>query len=116
MFQNFILDDDKIARKTPVGYTRAYSVEELMTQLQTNLDPIGVITFDNDLGTSLEGYDALKMMLNHGYFAQHYNIHSANVVAVNNMVAYLKSAMRTNYIPNATVTTYSLQELTQKGI
>ena len=74
------------------------------------------ITLDNDLGeNALEGYDAVKRLVDLGISAKWWNIHSENVVAADNMHAYLSNAMYYHKINEATITNYKTRGLHEKS-
>lgn len=104
---NIFLDDDLQQRQTPIGFERFVDGTDLMTFMTDDdyLVPVAIISFDNDLGYDIEGYDVLKNLVNHGVSAKRWNLHSANVIAVRNMRSYLESAMKMGVIDNALITT-----------
>lgn len=111
---NIYLDDDLDNRPTPPHFKRFVSGEDLIQYLVTKPD-INWISFDNDLGQGkLEGYDVVKYMVNHGIGAGHYNVHSRNIVAEENMQKYLESAMEHGVIRRQPVTTYKETNLITK--
>lgn len=102
---NIIIDDDLTNRQTPKSFTRfstGYDLLQFMMQHpNTHIDNI---TFDNDLGTGLpEGYDLVKEMVNNNWHVVHINIHSANIVAVTNMISYIQSAKKMNVFDYASL-------------
>jgi len=110
---NIFLDDDLQMRQTPQGFKRFVTGQDLIdyvSQHDFRLD-IGIISFDNDLGTDIEGYDVLKFLVRHDISARLWNLHTANVVARNNMNLYLASAMSAGVIDTARVVMFSSKEI-----
>lgn len=105
MMVNLYLDDDLINRPTPASFKRFTSAEELLTYLDQNPDiQIDTLSLDNDLGQDrLEGYDLVKELVKRQVKVNCYLIHSANIVAQQNMLSYLTQAMKFKIIPNAPV-------------
>lgn len=95
---NIILDDDITNRITPPGFKRFTTGFDLMEFMKQNPDTnIEYITFDNDLGLGLpEGYDVVKEMVLDNWCVKYINLHSANTVAVKNMISYIQSAVKSN--------------------
>lgn len=114
---NYMIDDDRQYRPTPKGFKRYYTPQELMNAIKYE-DHIGMITIDNDLGDhskpEIDGQVIVKWMVRLGINAEAYNIHSANVIAVANMVSYLRSAMKAGVIANAPITVYPIKELIER--
>ena len=113
---NIIIDDDLAYRKTPKGFIRFTDSEGVLSFMNKNPDvEIGKITFDNDLGIgSLEGYDIIKVMIEHKWNVKEVNIHSANVVAVKNSVGIINSAIRHSIIDPIPISTNDLNTYTEK--
>lgn len=89
------LDDDLEYRNTPPGYLRFTTGESLIDYMNDNNPEVGTISFDNDLGEDvLEGYDVVKEMISSGWNVKNVVVHSANIVAKNNMQRYILSANR----------------------
>ena len=105
MMVNLYLDDDLINRPTPASFKRFTSAEELLTYLDQNPDiQIDTLSLDNDLGQDkLEGYDLVKELVKRQVKVNCYLIHSANIIAQQNMLSYLTQAMKFKAIPNAPV-------------
>lgn len=93
---NIIIDDDLKNRQTPNGFTRFSTGFDLLEFMKKNPDThIENITFDNDLGSGLpEGYDIVKEMVLDNWHVDHINLHSANIVAVTNMISYINSGKK----------------------
>lgn len=112
-----MIDDDRQYRPTPKGFKRYYTPQELMNAIKYE-DHIGMITIDNDLGDhskpEIDGQVIVKWMVRLGINAEAYNIHSANVIAVANIVSYLRSAMKAGVIANAPITVYPIKELIER--
>lgn len=93
---NIIIDDDLNNRQTPKSFTRFTTGNDLLAFMKKNPETIiEHITFDNDLGDGLpEGYDIVKTMVNDQWQVKEINLHSANIIAVRNMISYLQSALK----------------------
>ena len=105
------LDDE---RPAPLGWHHFYTAESMIAFFEAYKGEYNVtcITLDNDLGeNALEGYDAVKKLVDLGISAKWWNIHSENVVAADNMHNYLSSAMYYHMINNAAITNYKTREL-----
>lgn len=90
---NIYLDDDLVYRATPLGYLRFTTGESLIEYMNTTKPEVDTISFDNDLGENiLEGYDVVKEMISSGWNVKNVVVHSANIVAKNNMQRYILSA------------------------
>lgn len=105
MMVNLYLDDDLINRPTPTSFKRFTSGEELLAYLDQHPDvQIDSISLDNDLGQGkIEGYDLVKELINRQVVAKRYLIHTANIIAQQNMISYLAQAMRCKLIPQAPI-------------
>lgn len=110
-----ILDDDLTNRLTPNNFTRFTTGFDLLRYMKDHpLTHIEEITFDNDLGLGLpEGYDVVKTMVNDQWHVDNINLHSANIIAVNNMISYILSAKKVNVfsykkLSKRSLTNYSL--------
>lgn len=122
------LDDE---RPASLGWYHFYTAESMIAFFEAYKGEYNIdyITLDNDLGdNALEGYDAVKKLVDLGVSAKWWNIHSENVIAVDNMHAYLSNAMfhdriktdnMYNYLSSAmyyhmineaTITTYKAKE------
>lgn len=118
---NIILDDDLVNRPTPSGFKRFTTGNDLMQFMLENPNIIiDEITFDNDLGRDLpEGYDVVKQMVLDHWNVNKINIHSANIVAVSNMISFIKSAKRVQVFNYTSLTDLSLanyiRHLSQKS-
>lgn len=118
---NIILDDDLINRPTPSGFKRFTTGNDLIQFMLENPNIIiDEITFDNDLGRDLpEGYDVVKQMVLNHWNVNKINIHSANIIAVSNMVSFIKSAKRAQVFNYTSLTDLSLanyiRHLSQKS-
>ena len=100
------LDDE---RPAPLGWYHFYTAESMIAFFEAYKGEYNItyITLDNDLGeNALEGYDAVKKLVDLGVNAKWRNIHSENVVAADNMHNYLSSAMHYHKINEATITNY----------
>ena len=91
MMVNLYLDDDLINRPTPTSFKRFTSGEELLAYLDQHPDvQIDSISLDNDL-------------VNRQVAVKRYLIHTANIIAQQNMISYLAQAMRCKLIPQAPI-------------
>lgn len=113
---NIILDDDLENRQTPTGFTRFTTGFDLMEFMKQNPDTnIEYITFDNDLGSGLpEGYDVVKEMILDNWRVKYINLHSANTVAVKNMISYIQSAVKSDVFKYERLTKRPLYLYSQK--
>ena len=105
------LDDE---RPAPLGWHHFYTAESMIAFFETYKGEYNVtyITLDNDLGeNALEGYDAVKKLVDLGISAKWWNIHSENVIAADNMYNYLSNAMRYHKINEAIITKYKAKGL-----
>ena len=105
------LDDE---RPAPLGWHHFYTAESMIAFFETYKGEYNVtyITLDNDLGeNALEGYDVVKRLVDLGISAKWWNIHSENVIAADNMHAYLSNAMFHDRIKIANITDYKSREL-----
>lgn len=109
---NIIIDDDLQNRITPNGFTRFSTGNDLIDFIESHPNfKVENITFDNDLGTGLpEGYDIVKVLIANTWQVEHFNLHTANVVAQRNMAQILQSAMRHKIIPHAPISMLPLIE------
>lgn len=87
------LDDDLEDRKTPFGWMRFTTGEDLIKYYESSKPDIFAISFDNDLGEGImEGYDVLKYVIDNDWGVKRVLFHSANNIAVKNMKSYVLSA------------------------
>lgn len=108
---NVWLDDE---RPAPLGWYHFYTVGSMIAFFEAYKGEYHVtyITLDNDLGeNALEGYGAVKKLVDLGVDAERRNIHSENVVAADNMHAYLSNAMFHDMIKVANITNYKARGL-----
>lgn len=107
------VDDDLENRKTPNGFIRFTTGEDLISFIKNNQEPIHVLSLDNDLGLGImEGYDILKELIAMGIKIYCLNIHSANIIAQRNMISYMKSAIKVGVYPkDTTICQYSASEI-----
>lgn len=112
---NIIIDDDLDSRVTPYGFKRFTNGFDLLQFMEIHPSThIEHITFDNDLGTGLpEGYDIVKEMVGNNWHVEHINIHSANVVAVENMMSYISSAKKAGVFEYESLTQIPLSDYSQ---
>lgn len=88
------LDD---IRKMPKEYdTWCKSYNEFIKCITLNMDKITEISFDHDLGGSMTGYDAAKVIEQLSFKGKikkiKWNVHSANPVGKRNIEMAMKSA------------------------
>lgn len=107
---NIILDDDLISRQTPEGFLRFVTGRDLIDFMHEHPNArIKNITFDNDLGRGLpEGYDIVKTMVLENWSVQNINLHSANIIAVQNMKSFILSASKAGVFHFNNLSTYNL--------
>ena len=53
-------------------------------------------SFDNDLGTKKEGYDCAKWLVENNILIKEFNVHSANLVAAENIKSLLNNWIKFN--------------------
>lgn len=94
---NVFLDD---SRDTPEDFQiRTYTYNETIEVLDKMEGHIGILSLDNDLGTSEEGYDVMKW-IEKRYHTKGYIlpdkilIHSTNPIAKHNMEAIINKLYR----------------------
>jgi hypothetical protein len=97
-----IIDDDHTRHDTFERYLgtsheclHAFNYEEAIAILNYNHVRIGLVCFDNDLGTKLEGSDIASYILNEldiEKFPAQVIVHSMNPVAADNIASKTKTA------------------------
>lgn len=113
---NIIIDDDLKNRHTPKSFTRFTTGFDLLEFMKKNPDIlIENITFDNDLGINLpEGYDIVKEMVLDNWHVKNINLHSANHVAVKNMISYINSGKKAHVFEYDSLTQLPLSQYITK--
>lgn len=84
---NIFLDDERFP-KTNKDWTIVRSYNELVSLIEkVGIENVTHISFDNDLGEELEGYDCAKWLVDQKYDLRHIeiNVHSANSKAPDNI-------------------------------
>jgi hypothetical protein len=99
MTYNLYIDDERNPRVSTRNWVIARSGEQVFAILREKGCP-EFVSFDNDLGEEIEGYDIAKFLVeqdlnNPGYIPDnfHFIVHSANIIAGKSIWALL-----TNYL------------------
>ncbi|MBI3633699.1 MAG: hypothetical protein HY226_05415 [Candidatus Vogelbacteria bacterium] len=82
------LDDNHTGyRPAPLGWIHVHNSQEFWMLLESNTEVIDEMSFDNDLGEVIEGYDIVKTMAGRclleqtlKYWPRKIYVHSANTV------------------------------------
>ena len=93
------LDDIRFPPDNSWTIVRNYNefVETISYFIENNIN-IDVISFDNDLGEELEGYDCAKWLVENNIVIPEIRIHSKNTVAVENIYYLMKNWQKFNNI------------------